>query len=256
MVKKQKANDANADVKYAFRVAHMLIDDIQTLLDEYRVFRDGQVADDHGNFYETPAGIPDGLQGIVLQIQRHCGIHEQVGARIHTALEAANLESLTPIVYQNPPFRVSSLTGFEAIACLSTIATESCARLVFNYDGDGKARHDIPGPRTKRFSRECTACETSMVAVTAAELARLEALLRIEELRTLDWLDKGWSIPRSPTDWLDVFALLNVKCRSIDAFADQRKPGGVFRQHPNSTTKLVRLALDCLPPTYSDQLVV
>lgn len=84
---------------------------------------------------------------------------------------------------------------------------------------------------------------------------RLGKLIEVERNRGVDWLEKGWSIPRSPTDWIKVFERLNVKCRSIDAFDDQRK-AGVFRQHPDSTTKLVKLALDCLPPTYSDQLVV
>lgn len=255
MAKKPKANDANADVKYAFRVAHMLIDDVQTLLREYHNFRHGQVADDHDDFDEIPAGIPNGLQGIVLQIQHHQGTYEEFGARIRTALQAANIDSLSPIVYQSPFCGMSSVTGFEAIDCLSMIATESCARLVFNYDTDGKERTDMPPGGTAEFASECSECEKSMAAVTTEELARLEALLRIEELRTLAWLEKGWSIPRSPTDWLKVFEILNVKCRSISAFDDQRKKG-LFRQHPDSTVRMVRLAFDCLPPTYSDQIVV
>jgi len=91
---------------------------------------------------------------------------------------------------------------------------------------------------------------------TGDALYKLPALLTEEVNRTINLIASiKWSIPRSPSDWLKVFEKLNIKCRSIDAFADQRKLG-TFRQHPKSTTKLVILALDCLPETYSDQIVV
>lgn len=64
-----------------------------------------------------------------------------------------------------------------------------------------------------------------------------------------------WSIPRSPSDWLKVFAKLNVDCRSVKVF-ERRRKDGIFRQHPDSAIKSVRLALDCLPPSYSDDLTV
>ncbi len=62
-----------------------------------------------------------------------------------------------------------------------------------------------------------------------------------------------WSIPRSPSDWLKVFGKLNVDCRSQSVFYRRRRDG-TFRQHPESTTKSIRLALDCLPPSYRDEI--
>lgn len=62
-----------------------------------------------------------------------------------------------------------------------------------------------------------------------------------------------WSNSRSPSDWLKVFAKLNVDCRSLSVFGRRRKDG-TFRQHPASKTKSVRLALADLPPDYSDNM--
>lgn len=62
-----------------------------------------------------------------------------------------------------------------------------------------------------------------------------------------------WSISRSPSDWLKVFAKLNVDCRSISVF-DRLRKHGTFHQHPESKTKSVRLDLADLPPDYSDNM--
>lgn len=64
-----------------------------------------------------------------------------------------------------------------------------------------------------------------------------------------------WSNARSPSDWLKVFELLNVDCRSLPTFERRRKKG-TFRQHPDSTTKSVRLALQDLPADYRDDIKV
>jgi len=67
-----------------------------------------------------------------------------------------------------------------------------------------------------------------------------------------------WSIARSPSDWIKVFGKLNVDCRSASVFYRRRKAGKYhkYQQHPDSTSKSVRLALKDLPPTYSDTMTV
>lgn len=72
---------------------------------------------------------------------------------------------------------------------------------------------------------------------------------------TNDIPETAWSIGRSPSDWLKIFAKLNVDCRSLKTFR-RRRDDGPYREHPDSTTKSVRLALDCLPHSYSDTMTV
>ena len=62
-----------------------------------------------------------------------------------------------------------------------------------------------------------------------------------------------WSVSRSPSDWLKIFSMLNVDCRSLDVFANRRKLG-TYHQHPDSTTKSVSLWIGDLPPDYSDSM--
>lgn len=64
-----------------------------------------------------------------------------------------------------------------------------------------------------------------------------------------------WSIARSPSDWLKIFAKFNVDCRSLKVF-ERRRKAGKYRQHPDSTSKSVRLALADLPTDYSDTMTV
>ncbi len=68
-------------------------------------------------------------------------------------------------------------------------------------------------------------------------------------------VETGWSIARSPSDWLKVFAKLNVNCRSLKTF-ERRRKDGPYRSHPGSTSKSVRLALGDLPASYSDNMTV
>ncbi len=85
----------------------------------------------------------------------------------------------------------------------------------------------------------------------AVLLKQLAIALQNEQERSV----MTWSIARSPADWLKMFARLNLDCRSLDTF-NRRRKDGTLRQHPDSTTKSVRLALDCLPPNYNDEMTV
>ena len=66
-----------------------------------------------------------------------------------------------------------------------------------------------------------------------------------------------WSIGRSPSDWLKVFAKINVDCRNLNLFR-QRRNEGTYHEHPDTTrySKSVRLAIADLPPAYSDEMTV
>lgn len=62
----------------------------------------------------------------------------------------------------------------------------------------------------------------------------------------------SWSKPRSPDEWLKVFKKLNCPM-SLSTFSARRRTGKL-RQHPDSTTKAVRLAIEDLPKGYSDSM--
>ena len=66
-----------------------------------------------------------------------------------------------------------------------------------------------------------------------------------------------WSNARSPSDWVKVFARLNVACRNLNLFRKLRDDG-TYREHPETTrySKSVRLAIADLPPAYSDAMTV
>ncbi len=261
MAENAKALCTIKDVEYAFRLARILIDQLRTLRSEFFVFCDGWSDDDIGEA-ERP-GNPTQIQALYGEIQDWQLKYEEYGGRIDSCIKAANINSLTPFVYDSPLLDAAHdhpVTAFGAVSEQALIATEACARLIFRVDSDGQPRSDIPQAGSEQFRAECAACEHAMRAVTAAELARLEALVAIEELRTLEWLlsdikPLNWSIARSPSDWLKVFARLNLDCRSLKTFA-RRRGDGTYRQHPDSTTKSVKLALDCLPDAYRDDITV
>ena len=241
------------DVEYAFRVARMLLGDIRQLRREFRDFRDGWTNDDDDSV--IPPGEPVPLVGLLIEIQKQQREHDQFGRRVLSVVEDANLSSLTPFVYESPftdfdcPRR--TVTALDAVDELAFIATESCSRLVFNVDGDGQPRHDIPAANSDKFRAECAACEQSMRAVTTEELARLEALLRIEELRTLNWLRSNftptrWSPAGTMKRWEAWFKVANC-AGSEDTIERRITDGSYTAKQPREKGWLI-LDINTLPP--------
>jgi hypothetical protein len=60
-----------------------------------------------------------------------------------------------------------------------------------------------------------------------------------------------WSKGRPPSEWIRLLKDFGDEM-SLDTFK-RRRENGTFREHPDSTTKLVRLAIDDLPAGYTDK---
>lgn len=200
------------DVEYAFRIARMLLGNIRDLQQEFRDYRDGWTDADGES---EPPGKTEQLRLLLIEIQSRRIEHDKYGRRIYAALETGNLNWLTPFIYSSPWIdcdHAHPVTAFGAIGELADIASEACSRLVFNVDGGGQPRLDIPLANSEQFRTECAACEDAMRAVTVAELARVGALLEIEESRTAVWISRNGSATsdvqpaarRSNLNWLYV----------------------------------------------------
>ena len=63
-----------------------------------------------------------------------------------------------------------------------------------------------------------------------------------------------WSKRRSPDEWIKILSRLGEDV-SGDTFR-RRRESDEFRQHPDSTTKRVMIAIDDLPSGYSDEMKV
>jgi len=202
MAKRLETRCTIEDVEWTYRVAAMLLGDVRDLQREFAVFRDG----DSDN--REPPGNPKSLRQLLTAISERCGEHEKCSARISSVLLTANKDRLTPFVYQSrwidadhePP-----ITALDAVAELADIASDACARLVFNVDGDGQPRTEIPAAKSRAFRGECAECERAMAAVTSEELTRLQALLKIEEARTLDGMCEAAPTERPPR-WVGPFS--------------------------------------------------
>jgi len=87
-------------------------------------------------------------------------------------------------------------------------------------------------------------------SIAPSNLNEAESVLRAAVLLA----EPKWSRPRSPSDWIRILKKLGEEI-SADTFSRRRKGATpLYRQNPNSTTKFVSLAIEDLPPNYTDEV--
>lgn len=205
-----------------FQLTRDLLLQLLNLKSEFDHFRFGH---NHEEFGKIPPGNPASLEHSLSDLDGLIESHVDRMRRLSTVVELANIQHLKVTNYESTALGVcASITATESILRLARLAWLAIARLLFgnavevfptDFDSfdpnpwvifDFGEKHIIPEANSDAFVRECSECEKLLRDVSEAEIGRLEAEIRIEELRTLDWLRLNNTIPekagriQSPSD--------------------------------------------------------